>query len=150
MQRFPLLPLALALATVVAACEDPAGSERGVYVLRTVGDSTVPFVSFDPGTGSFRQVYVADTITLDGRGNSREASAYRVETPGQPDENRLYVGTTRYRLRGDTVTFVFTCPPGVDCIGPQVGYRLVTGGIATYSLQPANPSIKTSFFERIG
>ena len=146
MRRFPPLLLALALMAGTA-CDDPAGSERGVYVLRTVGDSTVPYVSYDPG--SFRDLVVADTMGLDGRGNLREVSAYRVETPGQPDVNSVYVRRSRYTMHGDTLTFVGTCPPGVDCIGPMVGYTLVSGGIATYSLQPSNPSIKTSFFERI-
>ena len=137
------------LATLVAlavACDAPAGSERGVYVLRTVGDSTVPFVSYDGGT--YRYFEVADTITLDGRGGAREVGVTRTQYTGQPALTSTYATPRRYSMRGDTVDFVFTCPPGAACVLQLAGYELVTGGMATFALDPTRP-IVTSFFERI-
>ena len=145
MQRLPLLPLVLALV-VAAACDDPAGNERGAYVLRTVGDSTLPFVSYDGGT--YRYFEIADTIALDGRGGAREVSVTRMESTGQPGQNGVYAATRRYSMRGDTVEFVFTCPPGASCVRQLAGYELVTGGMATFALDPQYP-VATSFFERI-
>lgn len=146
MRRLPclVLPIVLALA---AACADPAGSERGTYVLRTVGDSTVPFATYDVGTT--RSIELGDTISLDGRGGSRESIAWRLESAGQAPSTSSSVTTRRYSMRGDTVEFVFTCPGDAPCLLPLYGYELVAGGIATFPLQPANPANRTSFFERI-
>ena len=142
-----LLPLlALVTSLAAAACDDPAGSERGVYVLRTVGDSTVPFVSVNGGT--YRFIQLGDTITLDGRGDAREATATRMEYDGSAPSVSAYATTRRYTMRGDTVEFVFVCPPGAACIQQLAGYVLVTGGMATFSLDPRYP-VPTSFFERI-
>ena len=144
-----MLPRRFALAILVAvaaACGDPAGSERGTYVLRTVGDSTVPFVSYDGGT--YRYFEVADTIALDGRGGAREVSVTRTEYTGQSPLTSTYATPRRYSMRGDTVDFVFTCPPDAACVLQLAGYELVTGGMATYALDPTRP-ITTSFFERV-
>lgn len=149
MQRHTRFPLALALTVVVAAvaaCDDGAGSERGVYVLRTVGDSTVPFDQYE--AGDYRVITVADTIVLDGRGGSRETSVSRIETANQPGTNSSYSAPRRYAMRGDTVEFVYTCPPGAACVLQLAGYELVTGGMATFALYPQYP-IAVSFFERV-
>lgn len=132
------------LAAVAVACADPAGSERGTYVLRTVGDSTVPFVEYEYG-GS-RTIEIADTISLDGRGGAREVSVSRTESAGQPGLTSVFAAPRRYAMRGDTVAFVYSCPPGAACVNPLVGYELVPGGLATFPLQQGVP---ISFFERI-
>lgn len=146
MRHLPARAVALALVFALAACDDPAGSERGTYVLRTVGDSTVPFVSYDGGT--YRYVEVADTIALDGRGGAREVSVTRTDYTGQPALTNTYATPRRYSMRGDTVDFVFTCPPYAACVLQLAGYELVTGGMATFALDPTRP-IAASFFERI-
>ena len=143
----PLLVLTFT-AALAAGCSDGSfGSERGVYVLRTVGDSTVPFVAYDGG-GGYRLITLADTIALDGRGGAREVSVSRIETTGQPGTNSSYAAPRRYSMRGDTVEFVFTCPPGAACVQQLAGYELVTGGMATFPLNPGY-AVPTSFYERI-
>ena len=136
-----------ALLGAAAACTDSTGSERGTYVLRTVGDSTIPFATYDVGTT--RSIELGDTITLDGRGGARESLVWRLESAGQPPSTSSRVTTSRYAMRGDTVAFVLTCPSNAPCLIPVYGYELVSGGMATFPLEAGNPALVTSFFERI-
>lgn len=146
--RCSLARLAVILLTAAcAACLDGSvRDEAGTYVLRTVGDSTVPFARYQ--SGDYRIITVADTIVLDGEDGARESSVARIETSTNPGTDYFSNGASRYAMRGDTVEFVFTCPPNAMCASPGVGYKLVAGGMVTFPLDRSN-AVATSRFEKI-
>lgn len=147
MPRAHLTPIVPLLAAALVACGDgAAGAERGTYVLRTVGDSTIPFVEYaQPGN---QTTLVADTIALDGRGGARRVTVLSQEWTGTPPTTYRTAYDVRYSMRRDTVEFVFVCPPGASCVRQLAGYRLTTGGISTFALDPQYP-VAVSVFERV-
>ena len=147
-RRRSLLTVALALlAGAGAACgSDLQTDETGTYVLRTIGDSTVPFAQYSsPG---YTSVLLADTLTLDGRGGLASTSVTRDSRPGAADTTVRYMGTGRYARRGDLLYYSFTCPPNALCAYIPTAYRLVAGGLRTVVIDRRYPS-PTSVFERI-
>ena len=141
----PRLLVAGVLVAGAAACTDGLGDGQGTYVLRTVGDSTVPFV-MSVGGGE-QIVFLGDTIALDGRGNAVETSVERVDLAGTAP---IIVPTTtnrRYVVRGNAVFVQFVCPPNALCAaaGPEK-LAFVSGGLATTT----GPfGLGTAFFERV-
>lgn len=148
--RHALARIALVLlAAAGVACSDDPGliaDETGVYVLRTVGDSTLPLVQYT--VGGYESVLLADTLALDGRGTYTGTAVYRVTEPGQPPTVSRLVLQDRYTRRGNILSLAFRCPPNALCARPLVGYILVPSGIHTYSLDPQFPQ-PVSFFERV-
>lgn len=127
-----LLAIAALLVTAGSCADGPGPDAMGTYVLRTVGDSTVPFVRY--ATGSDRVVLLADTLQLDGRGGSTATLVERDTYAGQPT---IVVPTTiqgRYVTHADTVLITFGCPPNAACavLGPA-RYLGIAGGMSTYA-----------------
>src|SRR5690348_11205759 len=133
MRRSSTIALSLA-AILVAACSEQSPVERGVYVLRTVGDSTLPFVNYDGG--SYRFIALADTMDLDGKGASREVSVTRIETTGAAPSYGAMEVDRRYRMYGDTIVFISGCLSDSTCAAQRAGYKLVSGGLGTFALSP--------------
>lgn len=136
----------VALLVSTAACAESSGPEAaGTYVLRTVGDSTVPFVMY--ASGSDRVVLLADTLELDGRGGSTVSVVERDTYAGQPT---VVVPTTiegRYVTHADTVLITFGCPPNALCaVSGPARYLGIAGGISTHDGPIAGP---LSIYQRI-
>lgn len=139
--RHRLLILVTALAA--AACSPSTAPDPtlrafvGVYALASVDGIQLPVLQLDYSTT--RQYLVADTIAANGTGHYTRVTVTRSDSVG-----KTYSAFTRqsitgaYEVRGDTVDFVMSCPPGALCVNPPIGwlsadgsftlaYRLTTG-----------------------
>lgn len=145
--RHSVLWIALLLGAAAAACAgDSPPDEAGTYVLRTVGDSTVPFVAV--ASPLYRQVVVAETLTVDGHGGLVMAHVETDTWPGQPATTYRIVRDGRYRRFADELRYLFNCPPTAACLAAAAEYRLVGGGLKTVNLA-AGDTTPVRFFERI-
>ena len=146
-RRRQIVTVALVLLAAAAACgKDYETDETGTYVLRTVGDSTLPFTQY--ASPDYSSVLLADTLTLDGRGGLTYTSAMRDSRPSAADTTIQYRGTGRYSRRGDLLYYSFTCPPNALCANIPTAYQLVAGGLRTVVIDPRY-QVPTSVFERI-
>ena len=116
---------AAALLLLCTGCSDATSSDvatlRGVYALRTVDSSPLPILQWEDTYA--RQYLIADTLIFDGRHTVQHIIITRrdsvVHTYSKSDRQSY---TSDYRLRGDTVDFLFSCPIYADCIAPPIGW----------------------------
>jgi len=146
--RFSLARPALFLLTAVsAACADGTGTdEAGTYVLRTVGDSTLPYVAV--AEPFLRQIVVAETLTVDGHGGLTMSHVESDTWPGQWPTTIRIVTAGRYRRFGNQVRYVFACPLNALCAVVPSAYRLSGSGLTTVNLV-ASDTMPVRFYERI-
>lgn len=141
--------VALVLLAAAVACSDSPGliaDEAGTYVLRTVGDSSVPFVQY--ASNGYESDVLADTLVLDGRGSYTAVYVSRITQPGQESTVQRSVAHETYTRRGNVLSLSFRCPPNALCARPLVGHLLVPEGIRTFSLDEHYPQ-PVSRFERV-
>ena len=122
----------LAAALLVAGCNDATAVVRsplrGTYALRTVDGAPLPYLQLE--NSLIRQYVLADTLVFDGKQTVAHITALRIDSVAHPHSDfRRDAGAYTYRLRGDTVEFVYSCPFGAYCLAPPVawlkpGYRL--------------------------
>jgi hypothetical protein len=120
---------ALLLAVGVAGCRDangPYDALRGRYVLVSVDAKPLPVLLNDYSTAQF--YLVGDTLRFDGLGTVAETNVIRedVAATGGSELHREQ-NSFDYVLSGDSVHFVFDCPPFAGCIAPPVG-SILPGG----------------------
>ena len=120
---------ALLLAAGITGCRDtngPSDSLRGRYVLVSVDAKPLPVLLNDYSTTRF--YLVGDTLRFDGLGTVTETNIVRedVAATGGSELHREQ-SSFDYVLSGDSVHFVFNCPPFADCVAPPVG-SLLPGG----------------------
>jgi len=130
--------LALIVATVALLCTGCSDATvanvptlRGSYALRTVDSLPLPFLQWE--YDFTRQYLIADTLAFDGRHTVQHVTVTRLDSIGRSySEFHRQSYSSDYRLRGDTVDFMFRCPPNADCALPPVAwlepdYTLVYG-----------------------
>lgn len=114
---------AVLLAVGIVGCSDtngPSDSLRGSYVLVSVDEQPLPVLLNDYSLTRF--YLVGDTLSFNGHGTVAETNVVREDTiaTGGMQLHRQQ-GSLGYVLRGDSVYFVFKCPPNALCIQPPVG-----------------------------
>ena len=120
--------LALTVATVTllcAGCSDATSPGfwmlHGSYALRTVASAPLPVLQWEDSYA--RHYIVADTLVFDGRHTVDHITVTRTDSItnaySQLDRQRY---ASDYRVRGDTVDFIFRCPPNAMCIAPPVAW----------------------------
>jgi hypothetical protein len=143
--------LGLTVATVAifgTGCSDATSTDvstlRGSYALRTVDSSPLPVLQWE--YDYTRNYVIADTLIFDGRHTVQHVTVTRLDSIGRPySEFHRQSYSSDYRLRGDTVEFLFRCPPNADCIAPPIawlgpdytlvyGYRKYPNGFGPLSL----------------
>lgn len=126
------LVAALAFAGATTGCSGgpiaPPNGGQGVYVLLSVGDSTLPYVLYTTPTTTAREL--ADTLVLDGHGHAAQTMIDEIDSTGSstPRMERNTSSMT-YEVRSDSLYFDFTCPPNAMllCVQPPVGWFLPDG-----------------------
>ena len=113
------------IGLVCAGCSDATStvwpSLRGSYALRTVDSSPLPVLQWE--YTYTRSYLVADTLIFDGRHTVQHVTVTRLDSIGRPySEFHRQSYSSDYRLRGDTVDFLFRCPPNADCIAPPIAW----------------------------
>jgi hypothetical protein len=125
----------IAWVIVLAGCAEPTEpteptlrSLAGTFVLQSVDGMPVPVLQLD--YTNTRQYLLTDTLWADGRGHYTRATITAIDSVGRAYRAiQRTMGTGAYVIRGDTVDFPFTCPPGAMCIAPPVGWRLADGAL---------------------
>ena len=128
--------LALTIATVTllcVGCSDATSTQlptlRGSYALRTVDGAPLPVLQWEYGDA--RQYLIGDTLNFDGRHTVQHITVTRLDSIPRPySEFHRQSYSSDYRLRGDTVDFLFRCPPNAalsgriraDCALPPVAW----------------------------
>jgi hypothetical protein len=114
-----------AVALLCAGCSEATSTQlptlRGSYALRTVDGVPLPVLQWEYGDA--RQYLIGDTLVFDGRHTVQHITVTRLDSiPGPYSEVHRQSYLSDYRLRGDTVDFLFRCPPNADCILPPVAW----------------------------
>jgi hypothetical protein len=120
-----LVLTAATVALVCAGCSETTGTQlptlRGSYALLTVDDAPPPVLQWE--YNYTRSYLIADTLIFDGRHTVKHITVTRLDSIGRPySEFHRQSYSSDYRLRGDTVDFLFRCPPYADCAIPPVAW----------------------------
>ena len=113
------------VALLCAGCSETTTTElptlRGSYALRMVDSSPLPALQWEY---TYTRFYlIADTLMFDGRHTVQHVTVTRLDSIGRPySEFHRQSYSSDYRLRGDTVDFLFRCPPNADCIAPPIAW----------------------------
>ena len=113
------------VALFCAGCSDATSTQlptlRGSYALRTVDSLPLPVLQWE--YTYTRQYLIADTLIFDGRHTVQHITVTRLDsTTSAYSEVHRQSYSSDYRLRGDTVDFLFRCPPTADCILPPIAW----------------------------
>jgi hypothetical protein len=129
--RWSRVLASLGLVLAAAGCRDVASPEqlRGTYVMRSVGESPVPFTSVFNG-GSMTQV--ADTIRFLSDGSVEEVQIVHYIETGNIDEVFRWTMTYEVERKGDEITLMQTPPP---CM---VGLSIDVGGAGPLASSPGS------------
>ncbi len=148
---FRRLYVGASVAVIVAACGESTSpvipAFKGTWVLRTVGDSTVPFTTLSAPGLQLRQV--ADTMVVDGAGNANFVDVVSQVQTGSPTQTFVSQYTYGYTQRGDSVYFSVPCSPGDMCAPPPQGWFTASGRFQMRIRYDSTTVSATKTFEKV-
>jgi hypothetical protein len=108
-------------ASLGGGCDDPTGLAPvlATYVARTVNGAPVPSPLLRNANYEF--LVIADTLRFGPFGQAEWTHVRRTTVEGVAREVEVARIEYSYRVRGDSVLFIFACPPDADCAPPPRG-----------------------------